>query len=342
LPEIRTGHFVADVAEWYWGIGRWLSLLLDTVLMAFMGTLFGTAGAFLMCFPASRNLTPHGGVYVICRRLLDIARTVPELVFALIFVYAFGLGPLPGVLAIGVHSMGALGKLFSEVSENIAPGPADGVRAAGGNWFQLVRFAVVPQVLPNFASYTLLRFEISVRASSQRFSIGLSAITSMRKPALSILTGDRRKRFRDCLPEALQRPCRLRSQDRLDFGPAFLDRGEIRRVGGQVEESSPHGFNRLAYPCYLVGFEVIEHYHLPAMQLGHQHLLDKGQKGSSVHKAFYHHGRHHPYQAQRSDHRDMPPTLHRLSTGGTLPTRGTAIVPGHGLVAAGFVDKEQS
>jgi phosphonate transport system permease protein len=176
LPEIRAEHFVADVAEWYWGIGRWLSLLLDTVLMAFMGTLFGTAGAFLMCFPASRNLTPHGGVYVICRRLLDIARTVPELVFALIFVYAFGLGPLPGVLAIAVHSMGALGKLFSEVNENIAPGPADGVRAAGGNWFQLVRFAVVPQVLPNFASYTLLRFEINVRASSVLGFIGAGGI----------------------------------------------------------------------------------------------------------------------------------------------------------------------
>jgi phosphonate transport system permease protein len=176
LPEIRAEHFVADVAEWYWGIGRWLGLLLDTVLMAFMGTLFGTVGAFLLCFPAARNLTPHGGVYVICRRLLDIARTVPELVFGLIFVYAFGLGPLPGVLAIAVHSMGALGKLFSEVNENIAPGPADGVRAAGGNWFQLVRFAVVPQVLPNFASYTLLRFEINVRASSVLGFIGAGGI----------------------------------------------------------------------------------------------------------------------------------------------------------------------
>jgi phosphonate transport system permease protein len=176
LPVIRADHVFADIAEWYWGIGRWLSLLLDTILMAFMGTLFGTTSAFLGCFAASRNLTPHNGVYVICRRMLEIARTVPELVFGLIFVYAFGLGPLPGVLAIAVHSIGALGKLFSEVNENIDLGPADGVRAVGGNWFQVVRFAVVPQVLPNFASYTLLRFEVNVRASSVLGFIGAGGI----------------------------------------------------------------------------------------------------------------------------------------------------------------------
>jgi phosphonate transport system permease protein len=76
------------------------------------------------------------------------------------------LGPLPGVLAIAVHTTGALGKLFAEVTENIATGPVEGVRAAGGNWFQSVRYGVLPQVMPNFASYTLLRFEINVRASS--------------------------------------------------------------------------------------------------------------------------------------------------------------------------------
>jgi phosphonate transport system permease protein len=107
---------------------------------------------------------------------LELFRTVPELVFALIFVYAFGLGPLPGVLAIAVHSMGALGKLFSEVNENIAPGPGEGVRAAGGNWMHLVRYAVLPQVLPDFASYTLLRFEINVRASSVVGFVGAGGI----------------------------------------------------------------------------------------------------------------------------------------------------------------------
>ena len=144
--------------------------------MAFMGTLLGVLGAFILCFPAARNLTTHGWTSAVCRRLLDLFRTVPELVFALIFVYAFGLGPLPGVLAIAVHSMGALGKLFSEVNENIAMGPGEGVRAAGGNWMQLVRYGVIPQVLPDFASYTLLRFEINVRASSVVGFVGAGGI----------------------------------------------------------------------------------------------------------------------------------------------------------------------
>jgi phosphonate transport system permease protein len=176
LPVLRADNLVGDIAEWYWGIGRWMNLLLDTLLIAFMGTLLGTTSAFCLCFPASRNLTTSRWLYVMCRRFMEMARTVPELVFALIFVYAFGLGPLPGVLAIAVHSMGALGKLFSEVNENINPGPMEGVRAAGGNWWQVIRYAVVPQVLPNLTSYTLLRFEINVRASSVVGFVGAGGI----------------------------------------------------------------------------------------------------------------------------------------------------------------------
>jgi phosphonate transport system permease protein len=176
LPVIRAEHFVADVAEWYWGLGHWLSLVLDTLLIAFMGTLLGSVSALAVCFLAARNLTTHGWLYFVCRRFLEVARTVPDLVYALLFVYAFGLGPLPGVLAIAVHTMGVLGKLFSEVNENVDVGPIEGVRAAGANWFQLVRYAVVPQVLPNFASYTLLRFEINVRASSVVGFVGAGGI----------------------------------------------------------------------------------------------------------------------------------------------------------------------
>jgi len=176
LPTIRADSFAADVGEWYWGIGRWLSLLLDTILIAFLGTLFGTVSALALCFPAARNLTAQAWLYFVCRRFLEVARTVPDLVYALIFVYAFGLGPLPGVLAIAVHTTGALGKLFSEANENVDVGPIEGVRAAGANWFQMVRYAVVPQVLPNYASYTLLRFEINVRASSVVGFVGAGGI----------------------------------------------------------------------------------------------------------------------------------------------------------------------
>jgi phosphonate transport system permease protein len=115
-------------------------------------------------------------VYFLFRRTLEVARAVPELVYALIFVFAFGLGPLPGVLAIAIHTAGALGKLFSEVNENIDSSSVEGVRAAGGNWFQVIRFAVLPQVLPNFASYALLRFEINVRAAAIIGFVGAGGI----------------------------------------------------------------------------------------------------------------------------------------------------------------------
>jgi phosphonate transport system permease protein len=113
---------------------------------------------------------------VATRRAMEIARTVPELVWALIFVYAFGLGALPGVLAIAVHSTGSLGKLFAEVNENVDRGPLEGVRAAGGSWAQVMRYGVVPQVLPAFLSYGLLRFEINVRASSVVGFVGAGGI----------------------------------------------------------------------------------------------------------------------------------------------------------------------
>jgi phosphonate transport system permease protein len=101
---------------------------------------------------------------------------VPDLVFALIFVSAFGLGPLAGVLAIGIHSFGALGKLFTEVVENIDMHPVEAVRSTGGRFIDIVRFAALPQVVPNFASYALLRFEINVRASSIVGFVGAGGI----------------------------------------------------------------------------------------------------------------------------------------------------------------------
>ena len=133
LPTIRPGHIGEDVREWYWGFGKWLLLLLNTIVIAFLGTLFGIVGALMLCFPAARNLMQNSAVYFLTRRLTEVARAVPELVYALIFVFAFGLGALPGVLAIAVHTAGALGKLFSEVNENADMKPVEGIRAAGGN-----------------------------------------------------------------------------------------------------------------------------------------------------------------------------------------------------------------
>lgn len=176
FPQIHAQTFWHDISDWYWGIGKWLQYLWDTVLIAFLATLFGFIFAFVLCFPASRNLNKNYKIYFVCRRVMEIARSVPELVYALIFVFSFGIGPFPGVLAIAIHSGGALGKLFSEINENADLGAGEGVLAAGGNWFQMIRYAVVPQVLPNFMSYTLLRFEINVRAAAVVGFVGAGGI----------------------------------------------------------------------------------------------------------------------------------------------------------------------
>jgi phosphonate transport system permease protein len=176
FPALRWETLGTDVSEWYWNIGKWLELLAETLLMAFFATLLGTLGAFVLSFPASSNLMATHWIYFVTRRFLEIARSVPDLVYALVFVFAWGLGPLAGIMALAIHSMGASGKLFAEVNENIDPNPVEGVRAAGGNWVEMIRFAVVPQVLPAFASYTLWRFEINVRTASVLGFVGAGGI----------------------------------------------------------------------------------------------------------------------------------------------------------------------
>jgi phosphonate transport system permease protein len=165
-----------DTGEWFWGLKKWLLKIGDTLLIAYLGTLLGAIGAFGLCFAASANLATGSKSRFMFRRILEFCRTVPELVFALLFVVAFGLGPLPGVLAIMIHTFGALGKLFSEVVENIDMKPVEGAFSSGATRWQAIRFAAVPQVLSNFVSYALLRFEINVRGASVMGFVGAGGI----------------------------------------------------------------------------------------------------------------------------------------------------------------------
>lgn len=174
--DMRGRRVFSDPVEWFWGLKKWLLLLLDTLLIAYLGTLLGTLGALGLCFAAARNLTPASWIRIAAKRILEFCRTVPEVVFALIFVIAFGLGPLPGVLALALHSMGALGKQFGETVENIDPKPIEGVAASGGNWVQIVMFGALPQVLSVFVSNCLLRFEINVRSASVMGFVGAGGI----------------------------------------------------------------------------------------------------------------------------------------------------------------------
>ena len=164
------------MASWYARGRIWLLRLIDTVWIALFATILGTAIAFVSSFLSARNLSPHPTVYFITRRLMEIARSVPELVSALGFVFAFGIGPLPGVLAIAVHTVGSQGKLFSEVHENIDSGQLEGARSTGANWFQVMRYGVLPQVVPNLVSYTFLRFEVNIRVSTVIGLVGAGGI----------------------------------------------------------------------------------------------------------------------------------------------------------------------
>ena len=175
-PKFSFSTAWVDLSEWLWGLPRWTRLLGDTLLIAYMGTLSGAMCGFALCFLASANLVRSRTTVFVTRRVLEFCRTVPEIVFALIFVLAFGLGPLPGVLAIAIHTTGALGKQFAEVVENIDSKPIEGIAASGGSWLQIVRFGAVPQVLSNFVSYALLRFEINVRGAAVMGFVGAGGI----------------------------------------------------------------------------------------------------------------------------------------------------------------------
>ena len=176
IPKLTFANLGADAADWYWNLAGWLKLLLDTVLIAYLGTLIGAAGAFMFAFFAAANLAPNNILRWSIKRIFEFCRTVPDLVFALMFVSAFGLGPLAGILAISIHSFGTLGKLFTEAIENIDMKPVEGVRSTGSRFIEMVRFGALPQVMSGFASYTLLRFEINVRSGSVVGMVGAGGI----------------------------------------------------------------------------------------------------------------------------------------------------------------------
>ena len=182
LPDLRWDTLFAgakiegSLAYWMYRADSWLWLLFETSQMAALATLSGAMLAFLFCFPASANIAPNRGLYFLFRRGLELFRTVPDIVYALILVWTFGIGPLAGILAIALHTVGALGKLFAEVVENADMRPWEGVLAAGGNWFQAVRFSILPQVVPNFLSYVLLRFEINIRGATVIGFVGAGGI----------------------------------------------------------------------------------------------------------------------------------------------------------------------
>ncbi|MEM7711489.1 MAG: ABC transporter permease subunit, partial [Pseudomonadota bacterium] len=144
--------------------------------IAAAATLIGAAVGGALAFLVTRGLAPIPWLVAPIRRLLDTLRAVPDIVIALVLIFVLGGGPVPAMIAIALHTMGALGKLFSEVSENAPLGAVEGLHSVGANWGQRMLFGVVPQVAPNWLSYALLRFEINIRASAILGFVGAGGI----------------------------------------------------------------------------------------------------------------------------------------------------------------------
>lgn len=157
----------------YWR--TYLDLMLETVQMAVWGSFLSVVFAVPFGLLSSANLTPTW-VHFPVRRLMDAFRAINELVFALIFVAAVGLGPLAGVLALTIHTIGTLAKLFSEAVEAIDPRPVEGIRATGSSGLQEIIFGVIPQVLPLWISFSLYRFEANVRSATVLGIVGAGGI----------------------------------------------------------------------------------------------------------------------------------------------------------------------
>jgi len=146
-----------------------------TVHIALWGTLLALVAAVPMGLMCSANVAP-AWLYQPVRRLMDACRAINEMVFAMLFIVAVGLGPFAGVLALAIHTTGTLAKLFSEAVEAIDPRPVEGIRATGAHKLVEVAYGVIPQVMPLWLSFTLYRFESNVRSASVVGMVGAGGI----------------------------------------------------------------------------------------------------------------------------------------------------------------------
>ena len=159
--------------------------MIETLNIAAVSTIIGFSLGFVLCFVAAANLNSNRWLRFAVRRFLEILRAFPEIVVAGFFLVVFSLGAIPAILAVAIHTVGALGKMFFEVVENADMKADEGLRAVGANWIERVWFAIVPQVMPNFVSYGLLRFEINVRASTIIGAVGGGGIGEILRLSIS-------------------------------------------------------------------------------------------------------------------------------------------------------------
>lgn len=171
MLELGRDFFPPNFHDWH----LYVEEMIITIQIALWGTLLAIVVSIPLGIMSSENLVP----WWVCqptRRLMDAARAINEMVFAMLFVVAVGLGPFAGVMALFVHTTGVLAKLFSEAVEAIEPGPVEGVRSTGATGLQEIIFGVIPQVLPLWISFSLYRFESNVRSATVLGMVGAGGI----------------------------------------------------------------------------------------------------------------------------------------------------------------------
>jgi phosphonate transport system permease protein len=171
MAEYAAGFFPPDFREWR----TYLHEMVVTLQIAVWGTALAIVCAVPLGLLSSSNIAPWW-MYQPVRRLMDACRSINEMVFAMLFIVAVGLGPFAGVLALWVSTTGTLAKLFSEVVEAIDPQPVEGIRATGASLLEEIRYGVLPQVMPLWIGYSLYRFEANVRSASVVGMVGAGGI----------------------------------------------------------------------------------------------------------------------------------------------------------------------
>lgn len=182
IPDLEAGALFEDrrtqgsLAAWFYALPLWLRAAWQTVEMAILATGFGAVLALFASFLAAQNLMPFAAVRFLVRRMLEAIRTLPDLIMALILVAAFGVGPLAGVLTLTISTLGSLGKLFAEINEEIDPRQLEALTASGAGPVKKIRYGVLPQVLPAYASYALIRLEGNLAGAAALGIVGAGGI----------------------------------------------------------------------------------------------------------------------------------------------------------------------
>lgn len=175
IPAIltMTGEMMPpDFSRWQ----NWVGPMVDTVAMSVAGTALAVFFSVPLAFLAARNTSPNSMAYHAARTILNGLRSIPELIMGIVFVAAVGFGMLPGVLALGLHSVGMVGKFFAEAIEHAHPAPIEAATATGATRIQVITHGVLPQVFPNFFDVSMYRWEYNFRASTVMGMVGAGGI----------------------------------------------------------------------------------------------------------------------------------------------------------------------